>query len=713
MNHVQHTHLQRTLIASLVGALAAGSAFAQQAAPSTAKKEIQEVIVTAQKRPESASKTPVSLTALSGDELILRGVKTAEDLTNVVPNVQIGVSDAGNTNIYIRGIGSNNAGEVGDPAAAFHVDGVYLARPDQARNAFMDVERVEVLRGPQGTLYGRNATAGAINVITAKPGKEFGAKGSVEIGSFDLKRAEAMLNVPVNDKVAIRAALLTKKENNYIETPRASKNSTSTMSGRVHALFDIAPGFSWLVTADSTHIDGPESAGVPLPLAASKGVAGRTNSTVLRADGDAKYTGLTSELSYSFGPAALTYIASKHKRTVGWERNLITPMAPTGSENRAETTSDQMSHELRIASVGTGPLRWVAGLFWYDEKMHSDAAFSDGFIKFKLGDLQSDSQAAFGQMTYSIASNLRLTGGLRTTRDEKSCTDCSQSIAVFNADFTAKRDWSKTDWKIGLDYDLNKTSMIYAVAGTGYKAGGFNNAAPAVPFFNQPAAPVHYYDPEILTSIEVGIKKSFWGNRARMTAALFHYDYKDLQVSTLIPIGGGLTTGGVDNAARAKVNGFEAETRMRVGSDGTFNASLAITDAKYGTYTTCTNEFTGARMDCSGKSLRNAPKTTFSLGYEHNTELAGGTLRLRVDTRYSSKYYNDDANSDGFRQKAYTRTGLSARWDAPNDKWFISAYARNLENKNVVNSRLSNTVFGAFGYTAAPRTIGLSIGTEI
>ncbi len=254
MHHVQHAHLQRTLIASLITALAAGSAFAQERAAAAPSKEIQEVIVTAQKRPESASKTPVSLTALSGDELLLRGVKSAEDLTNVVPNVQIGASDAGNTNIYIRGIGSNNAGEVGDPAAAFHVDGVYLARPDQARNAFLDIERVEVLRGPQGTLYGRNATAGAVNVITAKPGKQFGAKGSVDIGSFDLKRVEAVLNVPVNDKVAIRAALMSKDEDNYIETPRASKNSTSTVSGRVHALLDIAPGFSWLVTADSTKI---------------------------------------------------------------------------------------------------------------------------------------------------------------------------------------------------------------------------------------------------------------------------------------------------------------------------------------------------------------------------------------------------------------------------------------------------------------------------
>ncbi|WBS00669.1 TonB-dependent receptor [Pseudoduganella sp. SL102] len=702
---------KRTTFAMLFAAAFAGQAGAQQSTR-TDRQEIQEVIVTAQKRPEAASRTPVSLTALSGDELQKKGIQNVEDLTNTVPNVQIGTESAGNTTIYIRGIGSNNTTEQGDPAAAFHIDGVYLARPDQARNAFLDVERVEVLRGPQGTLYGRNATAGAVNVISNKPGAEFDASANVEVGNYNLRRAEAMLNVPVNETVSLRAAVLARSEDNYIETPRATGNRASQKTGRLHALVKFTPSSTWLVTLDGSEFQGPTSAGVPLPLTVERGSGGQRNDTVLRADGRAYYTGVTSELTTALDNVTFTWLASTRNRRLDWASRLVTPMAPDGSENGSSTRSEQLSNEFRLSSSGNGPLRWVAGLYFFSETQDTQGAFSDGFLDFDIDDADAKSRALFGQATYAFTPVLRATLGLRSTRDEKSCGECVRYVAGFGATTTEERNWSHNDWKLGLDYDLDKDTMAYAVVGSGYKAGGYNLAAPAVPFLGQPAAPVHFYEPEQLLSAEAGIKGRMLGNRGRYTAAFFVYDYKDLQVNTLLPLGGGLTTGGVGNAAKARVYGFEAEGRLRAGQNGTITSSLGLTSAKYDTYTSCTDELDGTRLDCSGNYLRNAPKVTVTLGYEHFIPLEQGELVARIDTRYASKYYNDDANSDVFTQDSHTRTNLSLRYDAPGGRWYATAYARNLENNNVMNARLSNTVFGAFGYTAAPRTAGLSIGAR-
>ncbi|MBB3222648.1 TonB-dependent receptor [Pseudoduganella umbonata] len=711
MHHNNAVRFRPIILAALITAAFAADAGAQQTA-GTDRQEIQEVIVTAQKRPEAASRTPVSLTALSGDELQKKGIQNAEDLTNAIPNVQIGTEGAGNTNIYIRGIGSNNTTEQGDPAAAFHIDGVYLARPDQARNAFLDVERVEVLRGPQGTLYGRNATAGAVNVITNKPAEQFDASANLEVGNYNLRRAEAMVNVPVNQTLALRAAVLARSEDNYIDTPRATGNRASQKTARLHALFKFTPSSTWLVTLDGSRFEGPASPGVPLPLTVRHGSGGQRNDTVLRADGDSYYTGVTSELNTAVDNLTFTWLASTRNRRLDWRSRLITPMAPNGSENGSYTRSEQLSNEFRLSSSANGPLRWVAGLYFFSETQDTQGAFSDGFLDFDVNDADAKSRALFGQATYTFTPALRGTLGLRSTRDEKSCGDCVRSVAGFSATTNEERSWSHNDWKLGLDYDLDKNTMVYAVAGSGYKAGGYNLAAPAVPFLGQAAAPAHFYDPEQLLSIEAGIKGRILGNRGRYTAAFFVYDYKDLQVSTLLPLGGGLTTGGVGNAAKARVYGFEAESRLRAGQNGTVTSSIGLTSAKYDTYTSCTDELVGTRLDCSGNYLRNAPKVTVTLGYEHFIPLERGELVARLDTRYSSKYYNDDANSDVFIQDSYTRTNLSLRYDAPGGRWYATAHARNLENNNVVNARLSNTVFGAFGYTASPRTVGLSVGAR-
>jgi iron complex outermembrane receptor protein len=700
MQRMQH-NAKPKLIALVIAAVWVNLAHAAE------QEAIQEVIVTAQKRSESASRTPVALTALTAADLEKRGVANAADLTNVVPNVQIGTADGGNTNITIRGIGSNNTTEGGDPAAAFHLDGVYLARPDEARTAFFDVARVEVLRGPQGTLYGRNATAGAVNIITGKPDDILAGKLSLDVGNYDLRRLEGMVNLPVNGMLALRVAVLGEHRENTVRTA-APNNAQNTTGARVNALFTYAKDGSVLLTADQTKIKGPNPAGVELPIKDAHGTAGQTNLKTLDAHGDAAYRGVAIEWNQGLGPVTLTYLGAHRTRNVSSDSYEIGGFGPSYSFMTGEAR--QTSHELRLASNEAGPWKWVAGAYAFDEHQDTASAFSNGVVAGEAPDYASGSRALFGQATYAFTPGLRITAGARTTRDTKSSYGQVSTFTLFGPTRTATTDtgrsWNSTDGKFGVDYELSRGTMVYANVSTGYKAGGFNSASAAG---NSPVSP---YKPEKLTAVEGGLKTRVFGNAGQLNVSLFHYGYKDLQLNTIVSVGGGAGLVLVNNAATATVNGLEADLRVRTSAAGTFDASFAYTDAKYDAFKNCVYEPDNSLHDCSGNALRNAPRATLTLGYEHRIPIGDGSVTLRADTRFSSEYFNDDTNSALFRQGGYTRSGLSARYDAADYKYYVSAWVRNLENRNVMASRFPAVVGSSYGYMAPPRTVGMSVGYQ-
>jgi iron complex outermembrane receptor protein len=365
---------------------------------------------------------------------------------------------------------------------------------------------------------------------------------------------------------------------------------------------------------------------------------------------------------------------------------------------------------MRLSSNGAGPWKWVAGAYAYDEEQDTSSSFSNGVLTSKAPDYDSSSRALFGQATYAITPALRVTAGARMTRDTKSSFGQVSTFTLFGptqyATTDTERSWRNTDGKLGIDYELARGTMAYASVSTGYKAGGFNSASAAG---NSPVSP---YNPEQLTAIEGGLKTKVFGNAGQLNIGLFHYGYKDLQVNTIVSVGGGAGLVLVNNAATATVNGLEADLKVRTSAAGTFDAALAYTDAKYDEFKNCVYEPDNSLHDCSGNALRNAPKATLTLGYEHRIAFGEGSITLRADTRFSSKYYNDDTNSALFRQAGYRRSGLSARYDAPDYKYYMAAYVRNLENRNVMASRFPAVVGSSYGYMAPPRTVGMSVGTQ-
>ena len=717
----------RTPLAQLVSLVfcgVAGSAAAQTAAPGT--ERLPDVTVTAQKVAQPASKAPLAITALNGDELRAAGAANAEILTSLVPNVLISQGSSGSTDISIRGIVSTNTTEVGDPAAAFHIDGVYLGRPQSAGAAFYDLERVEVLRGPQGTLYGRNATAGAVNLITKKPTQKLEGEVNVGLGDFNMRNVEAMVNLPAGEALAFRAVVSSTKRDGYLVTAGApnnfskNRNDIDNFSARVHALAKLSADTRVLVTLDDSRNQGAGPGS--LPLAIYQKETGEAQRTFLGNANEGarneRSQGLSVEVTSNLSFGELTYLGAR--RT--FDRDNIGSTG--GVRSTTESLFTQTSHEVRLASNTKGPLQWLTGLYAYDEQGDINAGF---FLpnfrisattvlpvlvqRFIQDPIKSKSTAIFGQATYSLTPDLRVTAGLRSTADEKS----RQGVGTFTPAIAPKAinsadvSYRQSTWKLGADYDISKQVLGYASVATGYKAGGY--------FDGNNASGDNTYKPEFLTSVEAGIKGRFFNNALRMSASVFSYDYKDLQISyvTINPLTnatGTITT----NAAKARNTGIEVEGKWAVSDSGTVNFALGLLDAKYDSFIFPVVTGRPTAISYEGKSLDKAPQTTLVLGYTHNWATAnGGLISTTISTRYSGSYVLSNfavATPVQYTQDAFNRTDIRATYTAPNDKWYAEAFVKNLEDRNVMSGYSFSGQTGNQAFLSEPRTMGIRAGVR-
>jgi iron complex outermembrane receptor protein len=731
MNVPQLTMVARSLLA--VGFMSGTTVAVAQNTPAKSDNGIQEVIVTAQKVAQPASKTPLALSVISGDALKEAGVNDPRGLTEKMPNVEIS-QESGMLQIAIRGVASRDMTEKGDPSSAFHLDGAYIPRYEAQGAAFYDLERVEVLRGPQGTLYGRNATAGAINLITNKPGKTLAGRVGVEVGNYSTKRFDGMINVPINDMFSMRAAVNTNKHDSYLnQGPNKGRlDDQDDRSARIHLLADFTSNTSLLLTAETSKINGGGPTPVPItnfftgtpvgtlpftppgrannfqnPVYVDRGAdAQRTAAWEFKQDAkafrDNQADSLRGEFKTKLGAVDLTYQVAMMRLQIDQIANGVYFGFPLTNMVRGDSRST--SHELRLNSTGSGPLRWVVGAYHFDEDIERQADFTT-YVKAPFGsfnvvvpydnDFNNNSKAVFGQATYALREDTRLTLGARQTRDRKSGNDIlagapavSPATTSPNA-YTADVKFSNTSWRVGLDHDLSKNIMAYASASTGYKAGGFNSEAGAT-----------VYKPENLKSYEAGVKGRFLENKLQMTASVFHYVYKDLQLSSTSCITNDPSTCSqrTTNAANSTVDGFEFEGKLKVGADGMLRTSVAFTDAKFKEYKP------RPTIDFSGQHLDRAPTSTVGIGYTHHFPLStGGEIIASADTRFSNSYLISDPDAGiRYSQPSYRKSDISVGYSSADGKWTAQLFAKNLENETKIESRVP----GGF-FVGDPRTFGL------
>ena len=740
--------------------LAAQGVAAQQ--PPANDGEPAEVVVTATRSETLASKTPMTVMAVTGGELYSAGVTNPTELDDLVPDVSIDRGISG-VQITIRGVTSQDVTDKGDSSVAFMLDGIDIARATAQEVSFFDLARVEVLEGPQGTLYGRNTTGGVINVISQKPQLgQFGASLDAVYGNYDTQQGTAVVNLPVNDHVAIRAALNYDRRDNYVSAGTGWEAPLDpfkeNLSGRISALFDLGRGELILrgdyssqkgvplsvvpagnfysnfdtgpPTATSTarltpvYIGAGESASALMTLNSAFPFPPGSPPPLDRADDS---WGVMADFGYDLGWMKVNYLGS-HRGMVQDENGAsvfgysFAPgiLPPFASPNHVGASQWQTTQELRFSSTESGPLKVQGGFYYFGETNYLDTIYHSGadlliFVTDPDHPVKAESWAPFGQATYSITDTLRLTGGVRYTRDMKSqggaseiclttaCTAPGDSVAPN----IAKDTWSRATWRGGVDYDLNDASLLYAVYSTGYKAGGFNDGcvsgASGCPGALGVPPSVLYYKPETLTSYEAGLKTRFLGNALHLNLAAFHYNYGDLQ---LLHLNSSATESEVTNAAQAKVDGVELESLLNPTPSDRFELDYSRLNARY------TNYPIVGTLNWSGRPLDRSPADQEMLAYTHTFRLAdGANIEARIHSRLSDHYVLADYNVfDQFRVPGYVKTDLLLAYQAPNDRWYLQGFVNNIENHIAVTyiavSGLWNAQF------ADPRTYGGRVGVR-
>ncbi len=722
----------RLLLGAAMLAMAPGSAALAQAADNAL--QLEEIVVTAQRRAENLQETPIAVSAITGDGLESAGVKSVVDLSATVPSLQITNTGGGASQIFMRGIGSTNVTEVGDPAVAYHIDGIYIARATATGALFYDIDRVEVLRGPQGTLYGRNATAGAINVITRKPTQQLEGSAAVEFGNYDALTTSGMLNVPLDDTLAVRAAFQTTRHDGYQKSitpgPVAGndKDSQDDKSARLQALWTPTEKLSINLRADWLNRGGNNGGDVAYPLETGDP---RTILSRVNTYRDNTYWSAGTEVNYDLDFAQLTYLVGFNSA----KDNRVGENSATHAPNYFHGIDETWSHELRLGGE-TDRLKWVIGGYYFKENNDVDFRIflaDNRYLSFIQPDVFASTKAMFGQATWSATDALRFTGGLRYTKDRKGrnggtyFTNNAGAITTTVTPNVSDNSWDSVNWRAGIDYDLAEHSMLYANVATGYKAGGyFDGVEP------------NDYKPEDITSYELGVKNRLLDNRLQLNASAFYYDYRDFQVSAIGTIAGQDATVTL-NADKAEIYGLELETDYLLTEADRIDASVSWLHARYKKFLlpkgdSFANNAATANVarcfaanyaapapraaDFSGCHMARTPDWSINLGYQHEFTLASGaSLTARVQTHYESSKYLEYHGFLQNKEGDFTRTDLNLTYKPAEGAWTIMAFVRNLENDDVRTTSSPNATTGLAtngngDFYAPPRTYGVRFGID-
>ncbi|MDE1150520.1 MAG: TonB-dependent receptor [Azospirillaceae bacterium] len=626
-----------------------------------------------------------------------------------MPNLEINNNNQA-TGFAIRGIFSTNDQAQADPAVAFHVDGVYLGRPNSAGAALYDIDHIEVLRGPQGTLYGRNSTAGAINVITNQPKYTNEFAGSAEVGNFGLYSFSGMANVTPADNTAFRIAFETRNHDPYGKTAYEDQDESSV---RVEGLVEPTDRLRVLIAGDYDYRGGVG------PGAYLLGVTGDPRQNPFaKSDGYNKNMnyGAHGDISYDLDFATLTILPAFHRYSLSSLYYTDVPLILNEADNETST-------EVRLSSNGKDDkFRWLIGLFWDKEDQRSDKTIYNavnagpaGYFNLRQDypTITSESKAAFGQVSYSLLDDLRVIGGLRYTEDQKTQNGFEQTlkgtIPLNTVPSIADQTWHALNYKAGLEYDVAAQSMLYATISTGYKAGGvYDGLAP------------NSYNPEKLKAYEIGSKNRLFNNRVQINADFFYYDYQNYQATQLgcivsptpsTPCATGRVT---YNASSATVYGPELESQFAITAQDKLSVVASYVYSEFGTFILPASPFGGAPVVATGNPLPKSPRWTGTIAYEHRWDFANGatlTGEAKMHLASSQQLLFTD-NSPITRQAGYEMTDLNLSYTTADERWTITGYVRNLEDQVVKSYAFAGSTNDFLGSYLPPRLYGLRVSAK-
>jgi len=737
--------------ALLLAVAAASMPVTQAVAEEGISTSLEEVVVTARKREESLQDVGFAVSALSKTEIDRTFARDLADLAYVSPNLIIddtAQGPGGVAAIFIRGIGVADVEKNFDPAVGVVVDGIFLGSNAGSILRSIDLASVEVLRGPQGTLFGRNTIGGLINITHTQPTGELGAKLRGGIEDYDTWYGDAILNFGVTDNIGAKVTLAKRDQKegyykNITEGGDAGRNNYETYG--INMLWDVTDNLALEGTyqKEKTRQDTPPLLNTAQPRHAfcsgfgfcspsldepitgdrykiaqdyvrpggerstrSNPVVASARSDVVQAPGHATFDTDFYEfearwqlndairLDYLYG-----YWESDETILSNWDG---TPILLYGTDRPAHYK--QSSNELRLTYDAGGPLSFVAGLYLWDSKyaiqLRSYVPSPDDFDVIldilQEGEQKTDSQAAFFEADYELTDALTFTLGGRYTEDKK---ESRQYGAVNTAPNHPDDDWNEFTPRVGLRYELNSDVMLFATYSAGYRSGGFNGRVANLVDATQP------YDPETVDNYEIGIKSEWLENRLRVNANVFYMEYDDKQEELQLPDNndtGQKTV--VENASSATIEGVELDIQAFISENLSLRANVGYLDSSYDDFT---YQGLNGTVDLSGLEFRRAPDWTGSLDATYEWEMAGGKAWIRGAYHYIGDHYVNVSNSPELKNSAQDLFDASINYSY--DAFTFSVYGRNLTDEDGYIHGYDVAGLWSYAATRPPRTYGMEV----
>ena len=699
---------------------------------------LEEVVVTATKRSVALQDLAGSANVLGADKLGPGGIQEVRDMQVDIPNLSLG-DQFGFARVFMRGIGMTSIDIGGEGAVAFLQDGAIVPRPAAQLMGMFDLDQVEVLRGPQGTLYGRGATAGAINMVTAKPGKELGGYLSVTAGNYGLAQFKGAIDVPMGDAVSMRLAGSLDSRDGYgnniftgsdINDRDASAYRatfvydaggplTATLSAQYYEEDDNNYAFSYFGQSEGSSI--PVPFGVPILGGNTVGMVGggfydiNSDQEPIN-DRDGQLINLT--IDYAFNDRwSLKSITSSQSMDRFLRDDLDSTDANLFGQNNYTEESDSFGQEL-ILNYSADRLDVLGGVMYFEEDLYGEVRvpltnlcfllapaacgtpvgdFLNGGNYLQDGEVDIEAWGAYVEANYSISDKWSVIAGLRYNYEERDGTGSFIFDAIsLNVPTNQRESWNDLTPRITLQYSPNDNMLLYATYTEAFKSGVINTGSTSPPL-----------DPETVDAFEVGLKGQNASGTLRYSVAAFFYDYQDMQISFVDET----STVSTVNAAEAENSGIELEVDGSLGNGFAFDFYLTYLNAEYQEFFNGDYANGFAITDLSGNTLPNAPESTAKLGLTWEGAVGGGTLTVRGEAYYQDDVYFTEWNREDAYQKSYEQINASVDYSW-NDQWLLSLWGRNLSDEEVMsNNIITAPLYDSLrvGAVLPPRTYGATV----
>jgi iron complex outermembrane receptor protein len=676
---------------------ACGVAVAQSAA------QLEDITVTAQRREERLGDVPIAASAISAESALSRGINDTTALEMAVPGLVINHT-ANEGNIFIRGVGTNLFGPASEQTVALYIDGVYMPSPEANLFSFNNIERIEVLKGPQGTLFGRNTTGGVVQIITREPSPTLTGDFSISYGNFQTLAAQGYLAGGLSDNVSADIAVMfedqgegwgknftTGKDNGIMADDNYSVRSKLRAALGERTTVDFAVDY----TRQRVKYDYQLRPGIISPIDGVSTYPGDYDA-VGGLDDYELLKGKGASINFQHDADAFRLVNILAYRNTDVEYVLDQDDTPAvAADLSLPSYSKGWSEELQIHSPESSKIKWMVGAFYFQTKAGYDPVdINNGVVV--IDDYQKTrSIAGFTQLTFPLSVATNLTVGGRYTSEKQDFLGTTFLLGTNLGTFSDSQKFSEVTWRVSLDHHFTDDVMAYVSANRGFKSGGFNLIT---------VAGVNSFLPEELDAYELGIKSDWLNRTLRVNAAAFWYTYKDIQIQ--VPVQGGTST---TNGPRARIKGLEAEVQARPIEWLTLSAGATYLDAEYTEYPVALaigplGE--AGTVDATGNRTIGAPELTANASATVAIPLSTGRIETNLSASYNDGFFFYADNR--LKQPPYSLVNASVTWLSDNDRWSVSAWGKNLGDEEYFAGLSAQGGLGDAQRRAAPRTYGVS-----